>query len=161
MKYLNPLILCVTASAVFGANAAATYNRVGETTQTITITKPLELEATTNYRVQDDKAGGGAIVRTSDGSKADLYIGVGPSSQDRNNVRVVDTTSKLTLIGAVGCGGSGLVDVDTTATLSGVNSAAATCKGGTAISTLVSRMEPEKPEPGTYTFTQEYGTFVE
>ncbi|HGT7420534.1 TPA: hypothetical protein ACM4ZF_004777, partial [Escherichia coli] len=86
MKYFNKLILCAAVVTAFGANAA-TYNREGETTQTIVITKSLELQATPGYKITDNKAGGGTIVRTSDNSTANLYIGVGASSQDRDNLR--------------------------------------------------------------------------
>ncbi|HFV4050003.1 TPA: hypothetical protein ACH9KC_005747, partial [Escherichia coli] len=160
MKYFNKLILCAAVVTAFGANAA-TYNREGETTQTIVITKSLELQATPGYKITDNKAGGGTIVRTSDSSTANLYIGVGASSQDRDNLRIVDNTGNLTLIGALGCGNGGQGKIDTSASLSGNNSAAATCTGASSIATVVSGMSPAKPEAGSYTFTQEYGTFVE
>lgn len=160
MKYFNKLILCAAVAATFGANAA-TYNREGEMTQTIVITKSLELQATPAYKVTDNKASGGTVVKTSDGSTANLYIGVGASSQDINNLRIVDNTGKLTLIGALGCSQGVQGGIDTSASLSGNNSTAATCTGSSSIATIVTGMSPEKPEAGSYTFTQEYGTFVE
>ncbi|HAX9772245.1 TPA: hypothetical protein JS174_003541 [Escherichia coli] len=160
MKYFNKLILCAAVAAAFGANAA-TYNKEGETTQTIVITKSVQLQATPGYRVTDNKAGGGTIVRTSDGSTADLYIGVGASSHSNNDLRIVDNTGTLTLTAALGCGNGGSPGLDTTANLSGNNSAAATCTTASSISTIVSGMSPKHPDAGSYTFTQEYGTFVE
>ncbi|EOM1209598.1 hypothetical protein ACNA96_005015 [Escherichia coli] len=160
MKYFNKLILCAAVAAAFGANAA-TYNREGETTQTIVITKSFELQATPAYNVTDNKASGGTIVRTSDKSTANLYIGVGASSQDRDNLHIVDNSGKLTLIGSLGCGNGVQGGIDTSASLSGNNSAAATCTNASSIATVVTGMSPEKPEAGSYTFTQEYGTFVE
>lgn len=160
MKYFNKLILCAAVVTAFGANAA-TYNREGETTQTLVITKSLELNATPAYKITNNKVGGGTVVSTSDKSIVNLYIGVGASSQDQDNLRIVDNTGKLTLIGTLGCGNGGQANIDTSASLSGNNSAAATCTGSSSIATYVKGMSPEKPEAGSYTFTQEYGTFVE
>ncbi len=160
MKYMNKLILCAAITAAFGANAA-TYTRAGDVEQTIEITKPVQLQATPAYKVTDDKASGGAVVRTTDRSTANLYIGVAPASTGRDSVRIVDTTGTLTLIGSLGCGNGVVGAVDSSATLSGNNSIAATCANAPSISTVVTSMEPASPEAGRYTFKQEYGTYVD
>ena len=160
MKYFNKLILCAAVVTAVGANAAE-YTKVGEATQTLVFTNPLELQATPGYRITDNKAGGGTVVRTADGSLGDLYIGVGTASQDHSNLRIVDSTGQVSLIASLGCGNGVQGQIDTTAGLTGNNSAAATCKNASSISTLVSGVEPEHPAAGSYTFTQDYGTFVE
>ncbi|EEY3971074.1 hypothetical protein DFY16_23875 [Escherichia coli] len=159
MKYMNKLILCAAITAAFGANAA-TYTRVGDVEQTIEITKAVELQATPAYNVTSDRASGGAIVRTTDGSTANLYIGVAPTSTGRDSVRIEDSTGTLTLIGSLGCGNGVVGNLDSSATLSGNNSIAGTCANAQSISTIVTSMEPASPAAGRYTFTQEYGTYV-
>ncbi|ENO1964262.1 hypothetical protein ACA921_004229 [Escherichia coli] len=160
MKYMNKLILCAAITAAFGANAA-TYTRAGDVEQTIEITKQVQLHATPSYKVTDNKASGGALVKTTDGSTANLYIGVAPASTGINGVRIVDTTGALTLTGSLGCGNGVVGNLDSSATLAGNNSIAATCENAPTIATLVTSMDPVSPAPGRYTFKQEYGTYVD
>ncbi|EFB7601823.1 hypothetical protein E4H67_22420 [Escherichia coli] len=160
MKCINKLILCAAVATAFGANAA-TYNREGETTQTIVITKPLTLQATNTYKVTDDRASGGALVRTTDNSRANLYIAVGTSSTDKDSVRIAADSGNLTLLAQSACGGGVLPLLDTSASLSGTNKAAIQCPSATSVATIVNGMEPSSPEAGTYVFTQEYGTYVD
>lgn len=160
MKYFNKLILCAAVVTAVGANAAD-YKKVGETTQTLVFTNPLELQVTPSYKVTDNKASGGTIVKTADSSRVDLYIGVGASSQDTSNLQIVDTTGQVKLLASLGCGNGVQGGLDLTAGLTGNNSAAATCKNAASISTLVKGVEPAQPAAGSYTFTQDYGTYVE
>ncbi|MEJ9852155.1 hypothetical protein R0790_24335 [Escherichia coli] len=160
MKYFNKLILCAAVATAFGANAA-TYNREGESTQTIVITKPLTLQALNSYKVDDDKAGGSAIVRTTDGSKANLYIAVAASSTDVDAIRIAADSGNLTLIGQAACGNAVSPVLDTAASRPGANTAAIQCVSASSIATVVNSMEPASPEAGEYTFTQEYGTYVD
>ena len=160
MKYFNKLILCAAVVTAFGANAA-TYNREGETTQTIVITKPLTLQAQNSYNVADNRASGGAAVKTTDGSKANLYIAVAASSTNTNAVRIAADSGNLTLIGQAACGGGVTPVLDTAASRPGANTAAIQCASAPSIATVVNSMEPASPEAGEYTFTQEYGTYVD
>ncbi|EKJ2867016.1 hypothetical protein [Escherichia coli] len=128
--------------------------------QTIEITKQVQLQAMPSYKVTDNKASGGALVKTTDGSTANLYIGVAPASKGVNSLRIVDTTGALTLIGSLGCGKGVVGNIDSSATLAGNNSIAATCENAPTIATLVTSMDPVSPAPGRYTFKQEYGTYV-
>lgn len=160
MKYFNKLILCAAVVTAFGANAA-TYNREGETTQTIVITKPLTLQAQNTYKVADNKASGGAGIKTTDGSKANLYIAVAASSTDADTVRIAADSGNLTLIGQAACGNAVSPVLDTAASRPGANTAAIQCASASSITTIVNSMEPASPEAGQYTFTQEYGTYVD
>ncbi|HAN4434241.1 TPA: hypothetical protein IFC37_005358, partial [Escherichia coli] len=144
----------------FGANAA-TYNREGETTQTIVITKPLTLQAQNTYKVADDKASGGAAIKTTDGSKANLYIAVAASSTGADTVRIAADSGNLTLIGQAACGNGVSPVLDTAASRPGANTAAIQCASASSVATIVNSMEPASPEAGEYTFTQEYGTYVD
>ena len=159
MKYMNKMILCAAITAAFGANAA-TYTRAGDVEQTIEITKQVQLQAMPSYKVTYNKASGCALVKTTDGSTANLYIGVAPASKGVNSLRIVDTTGALTLIGSLGCGKGVVGNIDSSATLAGNHSIAATCEIAPTIATLVTSMDPVSPAPGRYTFKQEYGTYV-
>lgn len=160
MKYFNKLILCAAVVTAFGANAA-TYNREGETTQTIVITKPLRLQAQNTYKVADDKASGGVAVKTTDGSKANLYIAVAASSTGADTVRIAADSGNLTLLGQAACGNGVSPVLDTAASRPGANTAAIQCASASSVVTIVNSMEPASPEAGEYTFTQEYGTYVD
>ncbi|HAY0106625.1 hypothetical protein RCN80_05645 [Escherichia coli] len=160
MKVFNKLILCAVVATAFGANAA-TYNRTGETTKTIVIANPLTLQAANTYKVIDGAARGGALVRTTDNSPVNLYIAVGDNSESVDSLKIKADSGNLTLIAQGGCGGSSRPVLDLNASLPGSNSAAIQCLAAPSISTIVQSMQPENPEPGEYTFTQEYGTFVE
>ncbi|EFA7497180.1 hypothetical protein CXJ71_004607 [Escherichia coli] len=162
MKLMNKFVLCAATVAAFGANAAAhNYTRAGEVEQTIEIPQTLQLEAIPKYQYNNGKASGGTIVRTTDSSNANLYIGVGPDSTSPTNLKIVDGTGALTLVASLGCGNAAVGNLDNAAGLPGQNTAAALCESAPSISTVVKGMEPASPKPGKYTFTQEYGTFAD
>ncbi|HCO9757297.1 TPA: hypothetical protein OCF22_004159 [Escherichia coli] len=161
MKYMNKMILCASIAAAFGANAANQYSPEGVTTTTIEITKPVTITATNSYKVEGGQASGGAGIKTADGSKVDMYIGVSASSPSVQDLRIVDDTQTLTLTAQPVCGNSVTPELDQAAGRSGVNTGAVTCKNVASMVTMASGMEPSNPAPGTYTFKQEYGTFTE
>ena len=98
MKYMNKMILCASIAAAFGANAANQYSPAGVTTTTIEITKPVTITATNSYKVEGGKASGGAGIKTADGSKVDMYIGVSASSPSVQDVRIVGNDSNLLIV---------------------------------------------------------------